>query len=118
MAVYVYNNFSMKPTVMRVEGNISWRVVSGEGNVYVGICDALNLTVEAEYFEDLIRSIIDALQLLFQSLWEHNELNDFISKMGWNLTSPEDLGPEVHFDVPWYLEELFDGASHRKQPSV
>ena len=108
----------MTVTTITLEGNVQWRVArSSTSERWIGICDPMNLSVDAVSLDELNDIIKEAIQLLLVDLLLDNELDRFLRERGWiahNL--PRDRTDEdVEFKVP--LELLVSestGGSERR----
>ncbi len=95
---------------VQVKGNVNWMCTHDAAcDKWVGVCDDLNLTVQADTQRDLHKEIWEAMDTLFNMLVEENELENFLSKHGWNVEKPQ---RRALFDLPvnisgGVLEEAF-----------
>lgn len=70
--------------VALIEGQIAWRVKQMEQSKRrLGVCDELNLSIEAESLDELNSLISETVHLLMADLLEDNELHDFLRERGW-----------------------------------
>lgn len=82
--------------------NIQVRVIQSGNGVLTGICDALNLTIEANNVPELHATFVDAVNTLFIDLIEEGEFASFLTKMHWKpVALPADMSRGVHFNVPY-----------------
>lgn len=72
---------------------------------WIGICDALGLTLEAGSLDELHSVIEEGIQLMMRDLLEDNELESFLRDMGWSMGAIPGNRPaqSVEFDIPWQL---------------
>jgi len=97
-----YNRFVVKQQVVRVDANIQWKILQAKSGEWVGVCDPLKLTVEAETWADLMEDIGHTLDALLKDLLSSNELDRFLRDQGWKLLAAIPSRPEgVRFDVPF-----------------
>jgi len=91
-----------------VEGKLSWKVGQTPNGNWVGVCPALNLTLEGETFQELQESIGEGIQLFFEEMLETGELDAFLRQHKWRPKTPVNSLPKdnVRFDVPWASEEV------------
>jgi nicotinate-nucleotide pyrophosphorylase len=85
--------------------NVRWTMTKNrKSGRIVAVCDALNLTLEADT-EDELRSLIpEAIHVLMLDLFEDDELSKFLKDRGWQaLNLPERHDGDIGFDVPWQL---------------
>ena len=85
------------PNVVRIEGNVEWRVLETEGG-YLGDCDSLNVVVEAETSPELYEAIGEAITFLLHDLYTDGELENFLQDRGW--VAHGELNAESKFDIP------------------
>jgi len=90
-------------TLVRVDGNIQWRCFRAKGGHWIGICDPLKLTVQADTWADLMEDIGHTLDAMLKDLLGSNELDKFLRDHGWKVIGPVPARPtkEVRFDVPF-----------------
>lgn len=96
--------------IVRVAANVQWKCRQGNGGNWVGICDALKLTVQAETWADLMEDIGHTLDALLKDLLSADELNRFLRDRGWVVLGaiPKHL-EEVRFDVPFIPALMANG---------
>lgn len=71
-------------TVIHVNANLQWRAERGRGSDHwIGFCDALGISTEAESLDELHSLIPEAIHLLMVDLFEDNELDEFLHERGW-----------------------------------
>ena len=89
--------------LVRVQANVPWDIVQGKTGAWIGICEPLKLTVQAETWANLMEDIGLTLNAILQDLLKSNELPQFLKDRGWQLVGPMPSHPEeVHFDVPFF----------------
>ena len=90
--------------VVRMNVNVDWEVTHSE-DYWVGACDTLGLTVQSDSWSHLIEDISDAMQGLFETLLEDDQMDQFLNEHGWTLES--DVRPTVaappQFAVPFRM---------------
>ena len=87
--------------IIRVQANVPWQI-SPAGNMWIGVCEPLKLTVQADTWGELMESIRDTLDAVMADLMKSNELPRFLETHGWTLMTPLPEKPEdVRFDVPF-----------------
>ena len=91
---------------VELESQLEWQATKSESSGrWVGVCDAMNLSMEADSLDDL-RSLIDeTMQLVLIDLLEDNELDQFLRAHGWRVERlpTKHSVQKVSFDVPWHL---------------
>ena len=86
---------------MRVQANVPWQVESSDDS-WIGVCEPLKLTVEADTYGGLMESISETLDAVLADLMKSNELPRFLQSHGWRLITPLPTQVEdVRFDVPF-----------------
>lgn len=91
-------------TSIQINANLVWATARLPSGVWIGICDPLGITVEADNEEDLRSVIQEAHHTLFVDLLEDGELAKFLADRGWKTQSPIPQAiPEegVRFEVPF-----------------
>jgi hypothetical protein len=97
--------------IIRVQANVQW-AVRPVGDVWLGICEPLKLTVEAGTYGELMESISDALDAVMSDLMASDELPRFLQTHGWSLMTPlpaKTVG--VRFDVPFIPAMMANGSA-------
>ncbi len=97
----------MKETV-HIDGKFLWRWGRSKNGVYVAICDAIQQTVQADRFEELIEIMNEALDSTFRDLFKSGDLDKFLRSNGWTKqeTSERRKGANVRFDVPFEVKGM------------
>ena len=85
--------------VVRIDGTVEWQIQIAAGGSYVGICDPLGLTLQAETWAAMMEEIGAVQNLLFKDLCETNELDQFLQDRGWRAQGEPDVG--AIFDLPF-----------------
>jgi len=101
--------------VIRIQGKaqLQWRAQrSPTSKAWIGICEPMNLVMEADSLDELYSVIDEAMQLMLVDLLRDNELEAFLREHGWKAQNvPQQVKPEdVKFDVPWEL--IAEGAKN------
>jgi hypothetical protein len=97
---------SKMPVVVNVDVKLEWIARrSSTSNRWIGSCDALNLSTEADTLDELHSLIPEAIHLLMIDLLQDDELEDYLKKRGWVATNipPNHQVPDVEFNIPWQL---------------
>lgn len=102
---------------VEVNAQLQWVFYRDEpSRRWIGVCDALKLTVEGETHADLRENIEDTLDLLMLNLLQENELDRFLTQHGWSLEKrPPFDSQDVQFDVPF---ELIARQANRSARSI
>lgn len=99
------------PVTVRLQSQLQWHATkSPSSGRWIGVCHAMNLSVEADSLDELHNLIHETLQLVFLDLLEDNELDQFLRERGWRAANlpTQHVGRDVEFDVPWEL--IAEGA--------
>jgi hypothetical protein len=97
-----------------IQANVPWRVYQSESKRLIGVCDALNLVLEADSDDELRSLIPEALHLLMLDLFADNELDQYLREKGWQaLNLPARPDGDIQFDVPWHI--IAEGARRDSQ---
>lgn len=93
------------PTVslIRVDAELNWQCVRATGGHWVGVCDPLRLTVQADTWAELMEDIGHTLDAMLRDLLSSNELDKFLRDHGWHVIGPIPAHPsmDIRFDVPF-----------------
>jgi len=94
---------SNMPAAILIEGQIQWQCLRSQSGQWIGVCDPLKLTVQAETWADLMEDIGHTLDAMLKDLLDSNELDKFLHEHGWKMAGPTPLHPheDVRFDVPF-----------------
>jgi predicted RNase H-like HicB family nuclease len=89
---------------INVKTAVRWRTMRTEDNVWIGVCDSLNLVVEGDSQSEMVEAAEQAITLLIQDLIHENDIGAFLRKQGWR---PARRIPKstsgIKFDVPLEL---------------
>ena len=87
--------------IIRINSQVPWLVGETSSGLWVGVCDALGITVQAKSEVELEEVIHESVQLLFTDLFDDGEFDAFLLDRGWT-AHPEgiDRDGDVHFEVP------------------
>jgi hypothetical protein len=90
--------------VVRIEGNVKWEIHKAPGGNWVGICEALQLTLQAETWGGLMEDIALTLDAVFKDLLASRELDAFLKDRGWSIAGTIPSRPEdvERFDMPFF----------------
>jgi predicted RNase H-like HicB family nuclease len=77
-----------------------FKAASGD---WIGVCQPLGITVQAETWSELMEDIGYTLDAMFQDLLTSNELDRFLRDHGWEAVGQIPTQPDraVRFDVPF-----------------
>lgn len=92
--------------VVKLDAKIQWfaRPSTTSGR-WIGVCEPMNLIMEANGLDELRSLIEESMQLLFADLLEDHELDKYLRDRGWvahNLGGVVQAS-DVQFEVPWEL---------------
>ena len=89
---------------VRMNVGADWEVTHS-GDYWVGACDTLELTVQSDSWPYLIEDISDAMQGLFETLLEDNQMDQFLNKHGWTMESDAQptMSSPPQFAVPFRM---------------
>jgi hypothetical protein len=89
--------------LIRVNANVPWTIAQGKHGAWIGTCEPLKLTVQADTWANLMEDIGLTLNAVLQDLLRSDELPQFLRDRGWQLVGPMPSRPEeVRFDVPFF----------------
>lgn len=89
-------------TVVKIEASIPWMVSRrAPDRRWIGVCDVLNLAMEADSLDELHSVVGEAIDLLFRDSLEDNELQRFFGERGWKSPDVPSRAPNgISFQVP------------------
>lgn len=92
---------------VQAQANVQWRAHCTHSRVWIGVCDPMNLSVQASSLDELHSVINETMNLLFLDLLVDNELDRFLKDHGWKVARiPQKVAgseEDIKFDVPWEL---------------
>ena len=92
---------------IHIEGaQIPWAIQRTSNGFWVGVCDALNITVQSGTWQELMEDIGTAIDMLLADLVETGNFERFLHDKGWSIElsrdSYESIEPQnLKFDVPF-----------------
>lgn len=97
--------FGKKPVLVQIEGQVQWLVARDprDGH-WFGVCPMLNLNAAGDTWTEFQECAEDAMELLFESLFENGELDEFLRSHGWRYTPRPRPGTRVRFEIPFGIE--------------
>lgn len=98
-------------TLMHQKGQakLQWRTLQSASSKkrLIGVCDPMNLSVEADSLDELYSTIPEAINVLLLDLLIDNKLQPFLKEIGWQFPAGKLPVPkpneDFRFDVPWEL---------------
>jgi hypothetical protein len=93
-------------TIIKIDANFPWTVSRrAPDRRWIGVCDPLNLAMEADSLDELRSVVGEAVDLLLRDLLQDNELHTYLGARGWKvLEFPKPDDPhDVQFQVPVHL---------------
>ena len=107
---------TLTPTIVHIDGKLQWRWFRAQSGNYIGGCDPLKITLQADTFSELMEEIGITLDALLKDLLADNDLDRFLREQGWSTTGPGPNRPsDVRFDVPFAIDEM---GTHGQQAIV
>ena len=92
---------------IKIQANVIWRAKqSSTSKRWIGVCEMMNLALEADSVDELRSLINETMHVLFVDLVIDDELTEFLHARRWcnRCGAPEKAQAEnVAFDVPWEL---------------
>jgi predicted RNase H-like HicB family nuclease len=106
-----------QPVLIELGATVPW-VVTRYSDCFVGHCDALRLTAEADTEEELNEMIAEILDDLFRHLIQEGKLNAFLCSMGWiHHATVNHYGP-IEEDTPLKIPWEIISQRQAQQPNV
>lgn len=98
--------FKRKPVIVQIQAQILWEVHHDpESNKWIGVCRMLNLNAVGDTWGEFVECANEAMQLLFEDLFEDGELEEFLRLNGWHPQTPLPArGTRTRFDIPFDWE--------------
>jgi hypothetical protein len=94
---------------VQIKANLQWKAFQARGRHWIGICDALGLTLQADRFSELVEDMDDCLDTMFKDLLDTQELPSFLRKRGWAMMTaiPANRKPaDLRFSVPFAVRRV------------
>ena len=85
-----------------IEAKLNYKVWRNERGLWIGVCDALQITTQADTWPEMVEAIQEDLDMIFQDLVDDGELGKFLADRGWSASGPYDT--ETKFEIPFDLE--------------
>ena len=97
--------------LVRIVGHTSWKVVRNpKTGIYIGECDALNVTAQGNTRAGLLRMIDDILQTLLTDMVLEGRLEKVAREQGWQIEGELPVGrlraKDLKFDLPFVVPEV------------
>lgn len=96
--------------VINLKSKLQWRAWQSEkSGRWIGVCDAMNLTMEGATLDELHSVINETIQLVLTDLLVENGLEAYLRERGWRAQGlPDRPDADTQFQVPWEL--IAEGA--------
>jgi hypothetical protein len=94
---------------IQIDAKLGWATKKLRSGAWIGVCDALGLTVEASNEQELRSMIEESISVLFADIFADGEMDQFLRSHGWMAKSPipteiqTGIENGVRFDVPFEL---------------
>lgn len=89
------------------QAKLQWVTLRGKSSKkrIIGVCEPMNLAVEADSLDELYGLIPETLHLMLFDLLVDNELDRFLREIGWQVQGEMPAKPtdDLRFNVPWQL---------------
>ena len=85
-----------------IVAELNYRVWRNERGLWIGVCDALQITTQAGTWPEMVDVIQEDLDMIFQDLIDDGELEQFLADRGWSASGSFD--EDTRFEVPFNLE--------------
>lgn len=97
--------------IVRFEANVNvqWEYCyDADLGLWVGKCDPLGVTAQAETFSELVNTSAEVIDVLLRDLLESGELDQFLRERGWQPISPipRRSTPGLRFDIPMNMSQV------------
>ena len=97
--------FELPAGIVEIRGDIPWLVTRSRTGPWIGICEPLKLTTQADTWSELMSDISWAMEAVFENLLETGDLERFLRERGWTtrpVGTPQARFRKVKFDVPFF----------------
>ena len=94
----------MSNGVVRIKGRLHCKVWQSESGVWVGVCDAPRMTMQADTWAEMMEAIHEGLEMALQDFIETGDFQQFLDEQGWEIERPFEVGTETEFDLPFVPE--------------
>ena len=94
-----------------LKAQIQWRATFRDASKrWIGICDPMNLAVEADSLDELYSVIDETMHVVLLDLLLDDELDRYLQERGWQARGAPVAAKteDIKFDVPWEL--IAEGA--------
>ncbi len=98
-------------TTIALKAQIQWRATfSDASSRWIGICDPMNLALEADSLDELYSVIDETMHIVLLDLLLDDELDRYLQERGWQVRGAPVVAKteDITFDVPWEL--IAEGA--------
>lgn len=89
-------------SIINVEAKLQWKAFKATSGRWIGVSDAMGLTMEGDTLDDLLAAINETINLVLTDLLEDNELEAYLTNKGWHAKLPENR-EDLAFKVPFEL---------------
>ena len=98
-------SFKLPAGIVEIKGDIPWLVTRSWTGPWIGICEPLKLTTQADTWSELMTDISWAMETVFEDLLETGDLEKFLRERGWTtqpVCTAQARFRKVKFDVPFF----------------
>jgi hypothetical protein len=91
-------------TLVRINGQVPWRCFPAQSGDWIGICDPLKLTLQAESWNELVDEMAISLNAFLRELFTTHEFDRFMRENGWTVIGPiptQEQAENIRFDLPF-----------------
>lgn len=94
----------MSNEVVRIKGSLHCKVWQSEKGVWICVCDAPRMTMQANTWAEMMEAIHEGLEMALQDFIETGDFQQFLDEQGWEVEGAFEVGPETEFDLPFVPE--------------
>ena len=98
-------SFDLPLGIVEIKGDIPWLVTRSRTGPWIGVCEPLKLTTQADTWGELMSDISWAMEAVFEDLLETGDLERFLRERGWTtqpVDTPQARFQKIKFDVPFF----------------
>lgn len=91
-------------TLVRINGQVPWRCFVGKSGDWIGICDSLRITLQAESWNELVDEMGVTLNAYLRDLFTTRDFDRFMRDNGWTVVGPiptHEHAEHLRFDLPF-----------------
>ena len=112
--------FELPAEIVEIKGDNPWPVTRSRTGPWIGICEPLKLTTQAETWSEFMSDISWAMEAVFEDLLKTGDPERFLRERGWTtrpVDTPRARFQTVKFDFP-FCPRMVDPGDQAQTLSV